>query len=68
MIQETTAAEILKESLEVGQTRGEWELIDIQIFQSDLAISDGNYSQIKYCVSISNLLYLNIILVNILSL
>lgn len=52
MIQETTAAEILAESLDVGQTKGEWELIDIQIFQSNLEITDGNYSEIKYCVSI----------------
>uniref|UniRef100_H3C4I0 5-hydroxytryptamine (serotonin) receptor 3A n=1 Tax=Tetraodon nigroviridis TaxID=99883 RepID=H3C4I0_TETNG len=48
MFASTTAAEILEESLSVAQTKGEWELINIQVFPSVLEITDGKYSQLKY--------------------
>lgn len=46
----TTAAEILEESMAVAQTKGEWELINIEVVPSTLKITDGKYSQIKYYV------------------
>lgn len=46
----TTAAEILEESIAVAQTKGEWELIDIEIVPATLEITDGKYSQLKYNV------------------
>lgn len=57
MIPDTTAEEILKESLKVAQTKGEWELIDVQIAPSILQISDGSYSGIKYYVSTFSFLF-----------
>lgn len=46
----TTAAEILEESINVAQTKGEWELINIEIIPATLEIADGKYSQLKYYV------------------
>lgn len=51
MVAATTAQDILKESLSVAQTKGEWELQDVEIAPDNLEISDGNYSAIKYYVS-----------------
>lgn len=48
---QTTAQEILEESLDVAQTKGEWELLNVEIVQDNLEISDGSYSAIKYNVS-----------------
>lgn len=50
MIPSTTAAEILEESIAVAQTKGEWELINIEIVPATLEITDGKYSQLKYNV------------------
>lgn len=46
----TTAAETLQESLEVAQTKGEWELISVEVVPHTLEIIDGKYSQLKYYV------------------
>ncbi len=54
--QGSVAAEILKESKEVIQTKGEWELIDIQVAPAMLEITYGSYSELKYFVSIFSLL------------
>lgn len=53
MIPSTTPEEVLKESLDVAQTDGEWELKNIEIVPTTLQIADGNYSQIRYNVSTS---------------
>ncbi|XP_070765021.1 5-hydroxytryptamine receptor 3A-like [Enoplosus armatus] len=50
MFQSTTAAQILEESRNVIQTKGEWELINIKIAPSTLEISYGNYSELKYYI------------------
>ncbi|XP_070765024.1 5-hydroxytryptamine receptor 3A-like [Enoplosus armatus] len=50
MFQSTTAAQILEESRNVIQTKGEWELINIKIAPSTLEISYGSYSDIKYYI------------------
>ncbi|XP_042271688.1 5-hydroxytryptamine receptor 3A-like [Thunnus maccoyii] len=50
MIQGDTAAEILKESREVIETNGEWELIDIKIAPSTLTLAEASYSEIKYYI------------------
>lgn len=52
MIQGNSAADILKDSLNVAQTKGEWQLVDIEIASSSVVISDGEYMDIKYSVSI----------------
>lgn len=51
MIQAITAEQILKESKQVLQTKGEWELADIQVSTTILEITVANYSEIKYFVS-----------------
>lgn len=51
MVSNTTAEQVLKESLDVAQTDGEWELIKIEIVPTTLQIEVGNYSQIRYNVS-----------------
>ncbi|XP_054872387.1 5-hydroxytryptamine receptor 3A-like [Amphiprion ocellaris] len=48
MIQGSTSEEILQESREVLQTNEEWELADIGVADSTLALEDGSYSEIKY--------------------
>uniref|UniRef100_A0A3Q1ENL6 Neurotransmitter-gated ion-channel ligand-binding domain-containing protein n=1 Tax=Acanthochromis polyacanthus TaxID=80966 RepID=A0A3Q1ENL6_9TELE len=48
MIQGSTSEEILQESRGVLQTNGEWELTDIGVADSTLALEDGSYSEIKY--------------------
>ncbi|XP_049444299.1 5-hydroxytryptamine receptor 3A-like [Epinephelus fuscoguttatus] len=50
MIEKLTAAEILEESRQVMQTRGEWELVDIEQAQTTLEITAGSYSEIKYYI------------------
>ncbi|XP_018528613.1 5-hydroxytryptamine receptor 3C [Lates calcarifer] len=50
MIQGNTAEAILAQSREVLQTKGEWELADIEIVPSTLMISDGSYSDIKFFI------------------
>lgn len=57
MIPDTTAEEILQESLDVAQTNGEWELLNIEVVPVTLDITDGNYSQIRYNVSTCSTLY-----------
>ncbi|XP_051231897.1 5-hydroxytryptamine receptor 3A isoform X1 [Dicentrarchus labrax] len=52
MIQAATSEEILEKSRNVLQTKGEWELIDIDVAPSTLAIEETQYSQIKYYISI----------------
>uniref|UniRef100_A0A8C4GII2 5-hydroxytryptamine receptor 3A n=1 Tax=Dicentrarchus labrax TaxID=13489 RepID=A0A8C4GII2_DICLA len=47
-----TSEEILEKSRNVLQTKGEWELIDIDVAPSTLAIEETQYSQIKYYISI----------------
>ena len=60
MIQGLTSEEILKESQDVLQTNGEWELAGISVAPSTLALDGGSYSEIKYYVSTFN--YSNYIL------
>ncbi|XP_049444584.1 5-hydroxytryptamine receptor 3A-like [Epinephelus fuscoguttatus] len=50
MNQRHSAAEILEESREVLQTRGEWELIDIKQAQTTLEITEGTYSELKFFI------------------
>ncbi|XP_051231899.1 5-hydroxytryptamine receptor 3A isoform X3 [Dicentrarchus labrax] len=50
MIQGATSEEILEKSRNVLQTKGEWELIDIDVAPSTLAIEETQYSQIKYYI------------------
>lgn len=52
MVQGNSAADVLKDSLKVAQTKGEWQLVDIEVVSSSLAISDGKFMDIKYSVSI----------------
>lgn len=52
MVPSTTPEEVLRESLDVTQTDGEWELINIEIVPTTLQIAVGNYSQIRFNVSI----------------
>ena len=54
MIQGTTSEEILEESRQVLQTNGEWELADITVGHTTLALDLGEYSEIKYYVSTLN--------------
>lgn len=51
MVPSTTPEEVLEESLDVAQTDGEWELINIEIVPITLQIAVGNYSQIRIHVS-----------------
>lgn len=51
MIQGNTAAEMLKESQDVIETNGEWQLIDIKVDPNTLVLPGANYSQIIYYVS-----------------
>lgn len=51
MFQASKTADILEESIQVAQTKGEWELINIQSAPYTLELTDGNYSEIKYHVS-----------------
>lgn len=53
MVPSTTPEEVLGESLDVAQTDGEWELINIEIVPITLQIAVGNYSQIRFNVSTS---------------
>uniref|UniRef100_A0A8C4DVV4 5-hydroxytryptamine receptor 3A n=1 Tax=Dicentrarchus labrax TaxID=13489 RepID=A0A8C4DVV4_DICLA len=50
MIQGATSEEILEESRYVLQTKGEWELIDINVAPSTLVLQEGSYSDIKYFI------------------
>ncbi|KAM3620105.1 uncharacterized protein V6R79_018396 [Siganus canaliculatus] len=50
LIPASTAAQILKESKQVIQTKGEWELIDIGIAPTTLEINEGRYSEVKYFI------------------
>lgn len=54
MIQGTTSEQILQQSQEVIETNGEWELADITVAPSTLALEDGDYSEIKFHVSTLN--------------
>lgn len=51
MIEGATSEEILQESRDVLQTNGEWELADIVVDHSTLALDVGSYSEVKYYVS-----------------
>lgn len=51
ILQGTSAAEILSESRDVIQTKGEWELVGIEAALSTLEVEEGTYSSIKYFVS-----------------
>lgn len=53
IVPSTTPEEVLRESLDVAQTDGEWELINIEIVPITLQIAVGNYSQIRLNVSTS---------------
>ncbi|XP_008289936.1 5-hydroxytryptamine receptor 3A-like [Stegastes partitus] len=48
MVKHHTAAEILEQSKQVLQTKGEWELADIQIAPSHLDVTVGSYSTVKF--------------------
>ncbi|XP_039666552.1 5-hydroxytryptamine receptor 3A-like isoform X3 [Perca fluviatilis] len=50
MIQGLTSEEILKESQDVLQTNGEWELAGISVAPSTLTLHGGSYSEIKYYI------------------
>ncbi|KAE8294082.1 5-hydroxytryptamine receptor 3A [Larimichthys crocea] len=50
MFPRTTAAEILKESQKVMYTRGEWELVDINIAQNTLEVFEESFSELKYYI------------------
>ncbi|XP_034738061.1 5-hydroxytryptamine receptor 3A-like [Etheostoma cragini] len=50
MIQGPTPEEILKESQDVLQTNGEWELTGISVATSTLELNAGGYSVIKYYI------------------
>lgn len=47
----TTAAEILEESLHVAQTKTEWELVNIQVTQTNRDIGGSVYAYVIYSVS-----------------
>ncbi len=51
MIEGITAEVALEESKQVMVTKGEWELIDIEVAPANLEVSDASYSEIKYFVS-----------------
>ncbi|XP_049444300.1 5-hydroxytryptamine receptor 3A-like [Epinephelus fuscoguttatus] len=48
MIQSTTAAEILEESRQVMQIKGEWELVDIKSAPINLKMTNGSNTGVKY--------------------
>ncbi|XP_034387349.1 5-hydroxytryptamine receptor 3A-like [Cyclopterus lumpus] len=50
MIQGPTAEEILAESQDVLVTNGQWELKDIRVAPSTLALDVGSFSEIKYYI------------------
>ncbi|CAK6958169.1 -hydroxytryptamine receptor 3A-like [Scomber scombrus] len=51
MIQGHTAEEILKESRDVIETNGEWELVDIKLAPNTLVLGDeGNFSKVIYYI------------------
>ncbi|XP_070688308.1 5-hydroxytryptamine receptor 3C-like [Pempheris klunzingeri] len=50
LVQSATAAEVIEESREVMQTKGEWELLNIEITTTILNIVHGNYSDITYYI------------------
>ncbi|KAM9358367.1 5-hydroxytryptamine receptor 3A-like [Symphorus nematophorus] len=50
LLQGTTSEEILRESRQVLQTNGEWELADITVGHTTLALDVGEYSEIKYYI------------------
>ncbi|KAM3619689.1 uncharacterized protein V6R79_012002 [Siganus canaliculatus] len=65
MIQRSSAEEVLKNSFEVIQTEGEWELLDIQVVPAMLTITEGKFSEVKYYVIIRrrpNLYVVNLII------
>lgn len=51
MIQGDTSAEVLQNSKDIIETRGEWELIDIRVAENNLTFPEGTYSEVKYSVS-----------------
>ncbi|KAG7513915.1 5-hydroxytryptamine receptor 3A-like [Solea senegalensis] len=53
MIQGSTVAQILQESREKLQTRGEWELADISASHTALELNEGKYSDMKYFIHFS---------------
>lgn len=50
MVPSSTSAQTLEMSLNVAQTNGEWELINVEVVPATLEIADGHYSQITYHV------------------
>ncbi|KAM9848890.1 5-hydroxytryptamine receptor 3A-like [Aulostomus maculatus] len=48
MIPGSMAEDILRESREVMETSGEWELIDFKLAPHVLILAEGNYSEVKY--------------------
>lgn len=46
--------DMLKESLEVFQTKGEWVLMDIRGTQHILELEEGNYYEARFFVSKNN--------------
>ncbi|XP_042340161.1 5-hydroxytryptamine receptor 3C-like [Plectropomus leopardus] len=50
MIDGIPTDQIVAQSRQVIQTRGEWELVDIKAGPSTLEITVGNYSEIKYFI------------------
>lgn len=50
MIPGASAQDILGESRKVMESDGEWELADIGIAHSTLALDGGHFSEIKYFV------------------
>ncbi|XP_034003385.1 5-hydroxytryptamine receptor 3A-like isoform X1 [Trematomus bernacchii] len=51
MVQGSSSEEILKESLEVSKTNGEWALIGVHVNpDAQLVLSEGSYSEIKYYI------------------
>lgn len=54
MYPDTTAEEILLESRNVLETKGEWVLTDLNIKSDTLALAVGSYSEIEYRVSTFN--------------
>lgn len=51
MIQGHSSEEILKESRELIETNGEWELVDIKLTSKTVVLDEGNFSKIIYYVS-----------------
>lgn len=54
MFPERTSEQVLNRSKDVLLTDGEWELVDVGVDNFLLVLQEGNYSQVKYSVRVSD--------------